>query len=231
MALLKVRYHAFMQRMPAADGDAHLAGMGTAPPMETLEQLFARNASCAGCENGTDKLVGHSYVPVYAALIEARRAAVRTVVEIGTASGASAVAWAAYFPNARVHAVDVSLKDVVFGKDEPRIAFHELDSTHEPGVARLLRDVGPVDVLVDDGSHRPEDQLRTLELFAAGMSADGGVYFVEDLNPSWAPPQSHFDRLRAAAERRGLAHARLYDLRAVKNRFDDLLAVFAREKM
>ena len=36
---------------------------------------------------------------------------------------------------------------------------------------------------------------------------------------------------RAAAERRGLAHARLYDLRAVKNRFDDLLAVFAREKL
>lgn len=186
----------------------------------SLAQVFAEHATHGPSEIGTDKLTVHSYIPVYETFLLQRRASARAVLEIGAASGASALAWARYFPHAHVHAFDINLADVKFGKDHPRVSFHRRDATSLAAAA----DMGQLDVIVDDGSHRPADMRRALEVLGPLLARDG-VYFVEDLD-LYTTPQL-FEDLKAAASAAGLTHSRLFDLREKKGRFDDVIAVFS----
>jgi cephalosporin hydroxylase len=105
-----------------------------------------------------------------------------TVVEFGVYQGGSLQMWRDYFgPRARIVGVDIDPRcgelpvdaDVVIG-DQADPAFH----------ARLREQVGPVDIVIEDGGHTMGQQLTTFrEMWPAVR--DGGVYLVEDLHTSY----------------------------------------------
>ena len=153
-----------------------------------LKDLFAAEGSDKGC-----------YCPAYEILLRERRATVRVVLEIGIGTmipgahasmkgyatddyrpGASLRAWRRYFPHADIIGIDVQPDTQI---SEARIRTFLCDSTSGPSVEALrqanLKDTY-CDVIVDDGSHRSEDQLRTLANFFP-MLASSGLYFIEDI--------------------------------------------------
>jgi hypothetical protein len=146
---------------------------------------------------GTDKAL--FYTPLYHDLLKDRREKVRRVLEFGIGYpelmlqpvsrigaksymiGASLFMWREYFPNANIYGVDVK-PTLLFHYD--RIRCFECDQHSDKSLARLRQRFAHLkfDLIVDDGSHIPENQLRTAKAFVP-MLADDGIYIIEDAPP------------------------------------------------
>jgi hypothetical protein len=138
---------------------------------------------------GSDKCAWHSYGRIYDALFEG--ATVRKMLEIGIGckavmgeayeNGASLRMWAEYFPDAEIFGLDISPEALV---NEGRIHSHVCDQGKIQSLLAARDFIGSdFDLIVDDGSHRPEHQI--LSAFALWPSiAHGGRYVIEDV---WDP--------------------------------------------
>lgn len=182
--------------------------------METLEAIFQRFA-CApddpGTGTGTDKTTRHAYGPIYARLFEASREDAIHLVELGVDSGASAVAWAEYFPNSQVTGLDITLANV--RHRHPRVRLLQADATRAVSDPEVP---DPIDVVIDDASHRHEDQLAAL---AAWGPRARRMMVIEDVA---APSLDSFEYL---STKLGMT-MEVHDLRGITDRFDDCLLVF-----
>lgn len=186
-----------------------------APP--SIHEVFARYAAVDNAA-GTDKGTTHAYLDTYEELFAGMRDRDVRLLEIGVYSGASLAAWADYFPRAAVVGVDVDVSRVTHRP--PRTVVVCADGT----LASTAEELGTFDVVVEDGSHAPLDQVASLRAFAPRLNP-GGVYVAEDLDLGSHPWLA--DELRAAAADAGCSF-RLVDLRARTGRFDDVLAVVAK---
>lgn len=127
-----------------------------------------------GCDKGTSR---HRYDRFYEPIFAPVRLAPLRILEIGIFKGASVAAWIAYFPNAEVIGVDtferVKPQDVPILRHQ-RVSWWKLDSTQQ------VPDIQPVDIVIDDGSHKPHAQLATLGHYRPLLKA-AGRYFIEDV--------------------------------------------------
>ena len=128
---------------------------------------------------GSDKTI-NGYADVYHALFKNMRN-IRCMVEIGIGTmipgahssmvgfaqanyrpGGSLRAWRDYFGRAEIIGVDVQ-SDTQFG-DEPRIRTVLADSTKDAEIVKELT-TWSVAIVIDDGSHVPDDQIKTMQNF------------------------------------------------------------------
>lgn len=111
-----------------------------------------------------------------------------TILEVGIYSGGSLEMWRSYFgPRCRVVGVDIQDACRVYENDATRIFIG--DQADRSFWRRLLADLPPVDVVIDDGGHAAEQQIVTLEETLPGL-APGGVFICEDTH-------GDFDRFQA----------------------------------
>lgn len=131
----------------------------------------------------TDKITTHSYGDVYNDIIPSLRARNKplTILEIGVMSGMFVRSLAEYLPTAEIHGVDIQLTWLQYkGDGENRVHFHVMDATVDNAPEQL----GGLhyDLIVEDASHKPNDQRTILNLFAPYLRKDG-VYIIEDIVP------------------------------------------------
>jgi demethylmacrocin O-methyltransferase len=148
----------------------------------TLTQIARRT--------GTDKWGVHYYTPHYERHLGHLRDESFVLLEIGVGGyartgegGSSLRMWRRYFPQAQVVGLDIEDKSFL---DRPRMTTVQGDQT-DPGVlTSVVERFGPPLVVVDDGSHRPDDVIAT---FAAlfPLLPDGAVYAIEDTQTSYWP--------------------------------------------
>jgi hypothetical protein len=139
--------------------------------MNELEKL--------GKKYGTDKIGKHNYLPIYYNLFKDKRDEVKKVVEIGIGEGASMKMWWSFFPKATIFGVDIDILRVseLFG----RMSLIECDQSSQDDLINLMNDTGPdIDLFIDDGSHKPEDQIFTCEQIIPGLNK-GATYIIEDV--------------------------------------------------
>ena len=135
---------------------------------------------------GGDKMAPerNAYADVYARLFDGLEP--RVIVELGVFQGASMALWCDLFPEAQVVGLDLSLDRYhanlyalrergAFTVNTPLV--HEWDAYADE--AEFLRDLGDIDVFVDDGPHTRDAIVNVLGLVGPLM-ADGGVYVIED---------------------------------------------------
>jgi hypothetical protein len=104
-----------------------------------------------------------------------------SVLEIGIYRGASLQMWRDYFPNAQVYGLDIN--DVkVMGE---RIHVVRGDQSDDELLARI-RELGPFDVIIDDGSHFGTDVHATFAGLFDSLQADG-MYVIEDMHTAYQP--------------------------------------------
>lgn len=151
-------------------------------PIDPLTRLAIRH--------GTDKWGGHFYTPVYEELFRHRRDEPVRLLEIGVggygyrrAGGASLAMWAEYFAFGEIVGVDIHRKMLDLG---PRVKVLQ-GSQNDPAFLRVLgAEHGPFDIIIDDGSHIPNDVVVSfLGLFPA--LREGGLYVVEDVQTAFWP--------------------------------------------
>lgn len=145
--------------------------------------------------HGTDKgSKGHNYSPYYEMMFAPYKDKPISLLEIGVWEGASCRAWKDYFPKANIFGVDLEYKPQY---NEQRIFMIKADQSNQEDLDRLAE--VPYDIIVEDGSHRGEDQLKSFETLFPSLKA-GGLYVLEDLlcsyDSRWNNPVNIMDTIR-----------------------------------
>jgi SAM-dependent methyltransferase len=122
-----------------------------------------------------------SLAEIYDTHLHARRHEVERVLEIGVETGGSLLMWREFFPNAHIFGVDMRKPKRKLGD---RITLILGDQSDAEFRTRLAADLAPLDVIVDDGSHKHDDQRETLIALWPALRP-GGVYIVEDVHTSY----------------------------------------------
>ncbi len=123
------------------------------------------------------------YFDVYDTHFKPYRGKKITVVEFGVLHGGSLQMWKKYFGRkARIIGIDIEPRCNEF--EEKRIEIFIGDQTDRTFLQKLKKEVGPIDIIIDDGGHVMKQQITTFEEMWPGLKA-GGKYAVEDLHTSY----------------------------------------------
>ncbi len=185
-----------------------------------LNSNFSINSYEAG---GTDKNTCHSYIEhVYEKEFKPYREKEIELLEIGIETGGSLKLWKEYFLNAKsIVGVDISDEKI----DQ---RYRNIDGvTMNFGDAydqKFSDQFGQFDIIIDDGPHTLESQLKSIELYLPKLKQHG-LFIVEDVqNQNW------FDQLIKKSEEvfKSIDNDFKYvvesiDLRNKKGRWDDLI--------
>jgi len=122
----------------------------------------------------------HGYVKIYHSLLNEKRDKVKKVMEIGIHLGGSLRMWRDFFPFAEVYGLD-NIESLLFETD--RIHSVLADQKDEITLEKAKETLGDgFDLIVDDGSHKLENQLLSFKVFFSIIKI-GGIYAIEDVFP------------------------------------------------
>lgn len=102
------------------------------------------------------------------------------ILEIGIGSGPSLNIWYEYFDKAKIYAIDV---DNHSDKNNDRIKTFVCDQSNRTELENLMKTIGNVDLIIDDGSHVVSHQQISLGILFKYLK-DDGQYWIEDLHTS-----------------------------------------------
>lgn len=123
----------------------------------------------------------HNYTELYERLFFPWKNEPITIFEIGIADGGSLAMWQAYFPKARIFAVDI-LPKVQF--DNERVKTLIADQANREQLRAAIAAAGSdIHMLIDDGGHTMEQQQVSLG-FLFKHVRPGGYYVIEDVHTS-----------------------------------------------
>lgn len=170
----------------------------------------------------SDKGTVHDYISGwYSAEFSEKRYDSLNILEIGAAAGDSMVLFRDYFENSKFTTID-------------NLSQHDVNKTNQiksiKGVDLIIDDAytlecvsrfedGYFDYIIDDGPHTLESQLYSVEHYLGKVKL-GGKLIIEDVKGSYLNTNP-FDKF-------GLDYE-IIDLRANKNRYDDILVIFEKK--
>jgi len=102
------------------------------------------------------------------------------ILEIGIGSGPSLNIWYEYFTNATIYAIDV---DNHSQKNNDRVTTYICDQSNRNSLEEVMKTIGEVDLIIDDGSHVIDHQQISLGFLFKYLKS-GGQYWIEDLHTS-----------------------------------------------
>lgn len=135
---------------------------------------------------GTDKATYHNFTDFYES--ELKNDKVRMMLEIGILSGNSLRMWKDFYPDAMVIGIDVQEP-----LDIPNVICLNCDATDILRLKELFEGI-EFDLIVDDGSHKTDDQIKTFNHLFYNNLRSGGVYICEDIHTSNRPEYINSDQ-------------------------------------
>ena len=101
------------------------------------------------------------------------------VVEIGSRDGGSLLMWRDYFgADSNVHSIDINPEAKRFADGRTKVFIGSQNNV--TFLEQVLLEIGPVDIVIDDASHVPGDQLISFEVLSKAMKPDA-IYLIEDV--------------------------------------------------
>lgn len=95
--------------------------------------------------------------------------------------GGSLRVWRTYFPNSRIFGIDIADKSP---HNEQRIKTFRGSQIDPNFMETVVSEIGPIDIVIDDGSHVNEHVLWTFRYLFPHLSQNG-LYVIEDLHTSY----------------------------------------------
>lgn len=134
-----------------------------------------KNLNTIGIEHGTGKSsLWVNYLWFYDLLFRSRMLEPLRLLEVGVQFGLSLRAWRDYFPLAEITGIDIVNNNVSPGERIQLVT----GNAYDPSM--LERVDGNFDIIIDDGSHNPADQLFFVQNYSPKLAMDG-LLFVEDI--------------------------------------------------
>lgn len=107
------------------------------------------------------------------------------LLEIGVQNGGSLEIWASYFAKAvKIVGCDIDQKCALLKFKDPRISMVIGDINSEKCRKSIIQQSSSFDIIIDDGSHKSSDVIRTFARYFPQLS-DDGIYVIEDLHTSY----------------------------------------------
>ena len=160
-----------------------------------------------------DKNTLHTYIPVYQKLFEPYQNKNIKILEVGISTGSSLILWSKYFSNAEIHGADIQFEELK--RDQlnlhTKLKLHLGDSTKKTFTETLDN----YDIIIDDGSHVPEDQISTYKNLIGKLN-DGGIYIIEDIDGDVS-----IQKIKSE-----IPEGQILDRRLIKGRWDDVMMIY-----
>lgn len=188
----------------------------------------------------TDKNTTHSYLELYNNLLKNKKETAKNVLEIGIGdihynnnykvlcNGGSIKLWNDYFINAYVYALDNHHIDDIWDgikNNEKIILYTSVDAYNEDFINTNFKkkDI-KFDFMLDDGPHTLESMIKFIKLYS-GLMTDDGILIIEDVQSiEWT------NILKLSVPDDLKEYVEIYDLRHIKNRYDDIVFVINKNK-
>lgn len=139
--------------------------------MKTFQELFDEH-------NGNGILKWSHYPNIYDKHFNKYRELPVNILEIGILNGGSLQIWEKYFPKAKIFAIDIDEKCKQYETDRTKIFIG--DQADKTFLRNVKANVPQIDILLDDGGHRAEQQINTFEEMYHHVRTPG-VYLIEDI--------------------------------------------------
>ena len=125
----------------------------------------------------------HHYLPIYDRYFADWRGKPLKFLEIGVYKGGSLEMWRRYFGNAAtIFGIDI---DPACAAYDGRSGQVRIGSQADPDfLARVVEEMGGVDIVLDDGSHKMHHIRKSLDALFPKLS-DDGLYMIEDLQTAY----------------------------------------------
>ena len=130
-----------------------------------------------GIKYNTDKAYRHYFCDYYENNLNKN---ITELWEIGVLDGASLKMWSDYYPNAKIVGFDI--KDKSNLQFNANVEVKHLDQSNIKELTELSKQQN-IDIIVDDGSHIIDHQIKTFEMLFNCLKS-GGQYIIEDLHTS-----------------------------------------------
>ena len=167
----------------------------------------------------TDKNTVHSYLPLYQEILISKKETAKHVLEVGIYKGGSIKLWNDFFTNATVYGLDVMNSDHVWDgiKNNDKIILHTSTDAYNQDFFNTHISNKKFDFMLDDGPHSLESMKQFIKLYSQVMT-DDGVLIIEDVQ-SW----DWIEILKNEVPKHLKEFVKVYDLRHIKNRYDDIV--------
>lgn len=149
------------------------------PPVtlpNTIEDLFWSH-------NGTVVHKWHHYLPIYDTYLKEYQNKPIKFLEIGVSKGGSLSIWRKFFgADATIFGVDIDPNCKKYNGLDGQVRIGSQDDPEF--ISEVIKEMGGVDVILDDGSHISSHIRATFEI-AFPLLNNGGLYIVEDLHATY----------------------------------------------
>jgi dihydroneopterin aldolase len=187
---------------------------------QSLVEILKKYETHNDLAHGTDKGTTHAYDTVYEKIFEPYRNNNIKLLEIGLYGGADLLAFNEYFSNSTIYGIDITDSNLMKQLyDHKNIHIYIGDATLQDTVQHFNT---TYDIIIEDGSHLPEHQIQHFKDYNKFVNK-GGIYIIEDV------AESNLENVKAKTTEIANENnftLEVYDLRKIKNRFDDILLVF-----
>lgn len=134
-------------------------------------------------DKGTVAHEAHGYTEKYDEYIP--KAGNYTLLEVGVWHGDSVRMWKEYNPEMNLHVMDIDKSCLNWMTKDLHPIVHIGDATHPEFIEQVISVSGTPDFIIDDGSHRYDDIIKTFDILYPKLNS-GGYYFIEDLHAGYA---------------------------------------------
>ena len=172
----------------------------------------------------TDKNTLHSYVNVYEDMFDSLRYTAKNILEIGMAPGGSIMVWRNYFINAHIYGIDTcnlaNIHSQSIKNDYHITLFPNTNGYNDQFIRENFTNKNiKFDMVLDDASHTLEDIIYFIMKYLPLLS-DNGIMVIENIQKmEW------IEILKLIVPDEFKKNIQIYDLRHIKNRYDDVLFV------
>jgi hypothetical protein len=169
----------------------------------------------------TDKNTAHSYLPLYQQLLFGKKETAKNILEIGIYNGGSIKLWNDFFINATIYGLDIMNIDNVWDgiKNKDKIILYTSTDAYNADffITNFVDKNIKFDFILDDGPHSLDSMIQFIKLYSQVMS-DDGILIIEDVQ-SW----DWINILINECPEHLKQFIKVYDLRQIKNRYDDIV--------
>lgn len=158
----------------------------------------------------TDKSLYHSYDEVYPQIFEKFLGRKLNILEIGTGKGGGLLMFSRVFPESNIFGLDHNYSILEIDTENYKIKL--LKECDQCDVS-FIKELPFLDIVLEDASHEYTKSIKTFENLEPKLNP-GAVYIIEDVYPQFLKSYSDDERFE------------VFDLRHLKNRGDDIVAVY-----
>jgi predicted O-methyltransferase YrrM len=176
----------------------------------------------------TDKNTVHAYLELYQKLVENKKDSAKNILEIGIGGGGSIQLWNDFFLNADIYSIDITPMNWFFEKLLPldRVTLYTGVDAYDEKIfnSYFYKKKLKFDMILDDGAHTLETMIKFVELYSKILT-DDGILIIEDI-----PDMNWTEILKQHTPEHLKKFIDIYDLRNIKDRFDDIVFVIDKTK-